>query len=169
MLQCFTHGGFTIGRALHLDGQWCTIVSRGPVGVLDWDTLVRCPNFGLDGFRETVADSINEITEFVQWVLEDRLVHPYRWPRPDNIPPAPFLSCDPQDSVDGPGVPVDPHDIDRYFRKAWLPFFCQGAKGRDSDVHIFAADVVKSFDTVDRGVLCAGPIGVAGLVQTCLL
>ena len=62
-----------------------------------------------------VDDSIAKITEFVhqvvlerkdfairgwrRWVLEDPLVHPYRWLSPDNVPPAPFLSCDPNESV----------------------------------------------------------------------
>ena len=93
-----------------------------------------------------IADSIAKITEFIQqvvlhrkdfairkwrgWVLEDPLVHPYRWLRPDNVPPAPFLSCDPLDSINGSGVLVDPHDIDRHFRKAWMPFFCRGDKDR---------------------------------------
>ena len=95
---------------------------------------------GLDGFRPWIADSIAKIMDFVQqevlhrkdfaikkWrgcVLEDPLVHPCRWLRPDNVPsPALFLSCDPLDSIDGSGVLVDPHDIDEHFRKAWLPFF----------------------------------------------
>ena len=30
------------------------------------------------------------------WLREDRLVHPYKWLRPDLVPPAPFLQCDPR-------------------------------------------------------------------------
>ena len=41
-------------------------------------------------------------------MLEDPLVHTYRWLRPDLDPPAPFLSCDPKDTVDGSGVLVEP-------------------------------------------------------------
>ena len=44
----------------------------------------------------------------------------------DDIPPAPFLTCDPSDSVDGSGVLVEPHAIDEQFRKAQMPFFCRG-------------------------------------------
>ena len=29
------------------------------------------------------------------WIREDPLVHPYKWLRPDLIPPAPFLQCEP--------------------------------------------------------------------------
>ena len=34
---------------------------------------------------------------------EDPLVHPYRWLRPDLIPPAPFLQCQLHFTPDGPG------------------------------------------------------------------
>ena len=37
------------------------------------------------------------------WVLEDPLVHPYKL-GPYLVPPAPFLSFDPKDTVDGSGV-----------------------------------------------------------------
>ena len=96
------------------------------------------PTFGLDGFCETVAGSLAKITKFVlqvvlhrkeyairkwrTWVLEDPLVHSYRWLRPDNVPPAPFLSCDTGESEDGSGVLVNPHDIDQHFQKAWMHF-----------------------------------------------
>ena len=41
----------------------------------------------------------------------------------------------------------------------------------DSDVYIFVADVVKSFDTVDRGVLdcILSSLGVASLVPSCFV
>ena len=38
------------------------------------------------------------------WIREDPLVHPYRWLRPDLVPPAPFLQCDPRLTLDGSGV-----------------------------------------------------------------
>ena len=40
--------------------------------------------------------------------------------------------------MDGSGVLVNPHDIDRHFRKAWMPFFCRGDRGR-ADLDAFRA------------------------------
>ena len=54
------------------------------------------------------------------WVLEDPLVHPYRWLPPDLVPPATFLNCDPKDTVDASGVLVEPHVVDEQLRKAFL-------------------------------------------------
>ena len=41
----------------------------------------------------------------------------------------------------------------------------------DSDVHLFVADVIKSFDTVDRGILdkVLSSLGLPWLVSPCLL
>ena len=166
LLQSFCRGGFTMERALYLDELWGSVVSGRPVGVFDWDLLVGCPNFGLDGFCDTIADIIARITELIQkvvqhrkesairswrsWVLEDPLVHPYRWLRPDNVPPpAPFLSCDPAESVDGSGVLVNPQDIDRHFSKAWMPFFCRGHRGR-TDLDAFRAVAEDLIPVVDE-------------------
>ena len=153
-------------RALHLNEVWGSVVYGKPVGVLDWEVLVACPNFGLDGFCETVAGSVAKITELVQqvvlhckefairnwitWVLEDPLVHPYRWLRPDNVPPAPYLTCDPSESVDWSGVLVNPHDIDQHFQKAWMLLFCRGDRGR-ADLGAFMAvadDLIPWLDEV---------------------
>ena len=106
LLESIALAGFTIERALQLNRQWDAIVSRGLTGVLDWDVLLSGPSFGLDEFRKLIADSIAKITEFVRqvvlhrkdfairkwrgWVLEDNLVHPYRFPPPP--PPPPPLS-----------------------------------------------------------------------------
>ena len=82
---------------------------------------------GLDEFGAWCDASIDKITEFQQvvlhredfaiggwrsWVLEDPLVHPFWWLRPDLVPPAPFVSCDPKDPVDVSGVLLEPHAID---------------------------------------------------------
>ena len=33
------------------------------------------------------------------WIWEDPSTHPYRWLRPDLVPPSPFLQCDPGDTA----------------------------------------------------------------------
>ena len=68
------------------------------------------------------------------------LVHPYRWLRPDLVPPAPFLQCDPRLTPDGSGVLSDPTQIDAEFRKAWLPYFCRSGQ-RETSLDEFSFEV----------------------------
>ena len=111
LLLGIARDGFTLARCLELDKQLTCIVRHGPGGCLDWMMLMSGPGAGLPEFGARVDAAIACIAEFVQrvvvhrkdfairgwrsWVLEDPLVHPYKWLRPDLIPPAPFLSCDP--------------------------------------------------------------------------
>ena len=60
------------------------------------------------------------------------MVHPYKWLRPDLVPPAPFLQCEPHLTPDGSGVISDPGRIDEEFRKAWLPYFCRSGQRETS-------------------------------------
>ena len=64
-------------------------------------------------------------------IREDPLVHPYRWLRPDLVPPAPFLQCGPHLTPGGSGGLADPARIDEEFRKASL-FLSLWAKGYQS-------------------------------------
>ena len=74
----------------------------------------------LGGLRNVVGDLHGRLNDFIHrvvvcrrdaairgwrdWLREDPLVHPYRWLRPDLVPPAPFLKCEPHISVGGSGV-----------------------------------------------------------------
>ena len=65
--------------------------------------------------------------------------------------PAPCLSCDPDITVDGSGVPSDPDCIDEQFRKAWLPFLCWADRGA-VDLSAFDKEVggwIPSLDEID--------------------
>ena len=70
------------------------------------------------------------------WIREGSMVHPYRWLRPDLVPPAPFLQCKPHLTPGGSGVLADPARIDEEFRKAWLPYFCRSGQ-RDTRLEEF--------------------------------
>ena len=59
-------------------------------------------------------------------------MHHYRWLRPDLVPPAPFLQCNPHLTLGGSGVLSDPARIDEEFRKAWLPYFCRSGQRETS-------------------------------------
>ena len=80
------------------------------------------------------------IREWRSWLREDPLVHPYKWLRPDLIPPAPFLQCEPHLTPGGSGVLADPDRIDEEFRKAWLPYFCRSGQ-RDTSLEEFSFEV----------------------------
>ena len=145
LLSAIVRDGYTLGRGLELDKQWSCVLSSGPIACLDWASLVGSPKGGVLEFLTRVGEAIDAIMDFVKrvvacrrdfaiqgwrdWILEDPLVHPYRWLRSDLVPPAPFLVCDPSVTVGGSGVLVDPHAIDEQFRRAWMPFFCRGDKG----------------------------------------
>ena len=146
LLRSIGRNGFTSSGGLELDVQWEGVLGAGPVGSVAWDGLVAGPSAGVDIFSTRVGEAIDRITEVVlcievhwrTWVLEDPLVDLYKWLRPDLVPPAPFLNCDPDVTPDGSGVLVAPGAIDEQFGKAWLPFFCRGDTGR-ADLDSFKA------------------------------
>ena len=92
------------------------------------------------------------VRDWRAWILEDPLVHPYRWLRPDLVPPSPFLQCDPAATVDGSGVISDPSLFDQKFREAWLPYFCRSVRGV-ADLEDFSMEVeggwLPTLDMVD--------------------
>ena len=154
LLAAIIRDGFTLARGLELHRQWSCILGSGPIACLNWIALVSSPQSGILEFRAEVGDAIGCITDFVKkvvisrkdfaiqkwrnWILEDPLVHPYRWLRSDLVPPAPFLACDPGVTSGGSGILVEPHAIDEQFRRAWLPFFCRGDRGA-ADLDAFRA------------------------------
>ena len=72
--------------------------------------------------------------------MEDPSAHPYRWLRPDLVPPSPFSQCDPRDTVGGSGVIADPAVIDVKFREAWMPYFSWSSRG-SADLDDFSVEV----------------------------
>ena len=116
----------------------CKEFAAGPVG-----PVTHIEYLGTGGLREYHAWVValhNHVIEFIRqtvihrrehnikawraWVLEDRSSHPYRWLRPDLVPPAPTPSV--RDPESGSEVfHMDPGQIDRELRRAWMPFFCR--------------------------------------------
>ena len=74
------------------------------------------------------------------WLQEDPLIHPYKGLRPDLVPPAPFLQCQPHLTPGGSGVLADPARNDGKFRKAWLPYFCRSGQ-RETSLEEFNDEV----------------------------
>ena len=68
------------------------------------------------------------------------LVHPYKWLRPDLVPPALFLLCDPLITPGGSRVLAGPARVDKEFRKARLPYFCRSWQ-RETSLEEFTHEV----------------------------
>ena len=125
--------GFTVSRGLELTRQWDAIVAAGPMGTVTAGALERVSGLDITEVGAAVAGLHLDLDKFLKaivrhrkekavhdwkaWVLEDPLVHPYRWLRPDLVPPAPFLQCDPRETPGGSGVIADPGLIDAKFRE----------------------------------------------------
>ena len=145
VLAAVRRSGFSVSRGLELTRQWDAIVAAGPMGTVAADALERASGLGLANMEVFVAALHLELDQFLQavvrsrkdqavqgwkaWLLEDPLVHPYRWRRPDLVRPSPFLQCDPGETPDGSGVLADPALIDAKFREAWMPYFCRSGRG----------------------------------------
>ena len=76
------------------------------VGLGDFCHGVCCIHRRLCDFIHSVVVHRRDeaIRGWRNWIREDPLVHPYKWLRPDLVPPAPFLQCEPCLSPGGSGV-----------------------------------------------------------------
>ena len=113
-------------------------------------------NMGIGAFYHAASDVHRRLDDFTHqvvvhrrdeairvwrnWNREDPLVHPYRWLRPDLVPPAPLLQCKPHFTPGGSGVLADPTRIDEEFRKAWLPYLCRSGQ-RETSLDEFNEEV----------------------------
>ena len=145
VLRAVIRDGVTLAQSLELKVQWDGILRIGPVfpitmqdfdmvrnGVLgDWLQVVEGLHRRLsDFFPEVVVHRREDaLRVWRNWLREDPLVHPYKWLRPDLVPPALFLQCDPLVTPGGSGVLADPARIDEEFRKAWFFIFAALGKG----------------------------------------
>ena len=111
----------------------------GPMYPVTLDDLSAGSDLGIGAFFDAATGVHRRLSDFVHqvvvhrrdaavrgwlnWIREDPLVHPYRWLRPDLVPPAPFLQCEPHLTPDGSGILSNPNQVYAEFRKAWLPYF----------------------------------------------
>ena len=156
--------------------QWDRILAIGPLYPVTLDDLSVIQGVGLGDFYRAVYDVHRRLSDFIHaivvhrrdeairgwrnWVREDPLVHPYRWLRPDLVPPAPFLQCEHHLSPGGSGVLSDPARIDdEEFRKAWLPYFCRSGQ-REASLEEFDFEVDGVVASFAWRFLC--PVGSTG-------
>ena len=156
LLDAMTRHGLSLSRSVELTAQWGQILALGPMYPVTLDDLSVGRDLGIGAFFDAAAGIHRRLCDFIHqvvvhrrdeairvwrtWIREDPLVHPYRWRRPDLVPPAPFLQCEPHLTPDGSGILSDPNQIDEEFRKAWLPYFCRSGQ-RDTSHEEFDREV----------------------------
>ena len=140
VFKSIKHHGFSEARVAALEHRWRAVVRLGPTGpVTSFEPWTSWIPPDLHGFYKWAMDTLALLNEFVlrvvrhrqtsrsiawsNWIREDLTSRPYKWLRPEFVPPAPYLVCNPQDSPNGSGILVQPALIDAHFRKAWMPYF----------------------------------------------
>ena len=117
LLDAMVRYGVSLSRSVELTAQWDQILALGPMYPVTEDDLSVGRDLGIGAFFDVAAgvhrrlcDFIHQVVvnrrdeavrEWPNWIREDPLVHPYRWLRPDLVPPAPFLQCKPHLTPDG--------------------------------------------------------------------
>ena len=156
VLDAMIRSGVSLARSVELTAQWDRIVAVGPMYPVTLDDLHAVQGLGLGDFYRVVSGIHRRLCGFIHsfvvhrrdeafqgwrdWLREDPLVHPCEWLRPDLVPTAPCLQCDPHLTPGGSGVLADPARIDEEFRKAWLPYFCRSGQ-RDTSLEEFSFEV----------------------------
>ena len=116
--------GISLARAVELTVQWEGILRNGAVYLVNEEDLLAACSRDLELFRDTAGLLHRRLSDFIHrvvvhrrddavggwkmWIREDPLVHPYKWLRPDMVPPAPFLQCKPHLTAGGSAVLADP-------------------------------------------------------------
>ena len=119
VLDAMIRYGISLSRSVELTAQWDRILAIGPLYPVTLEDLSVIQGVGLGEFYRAVCD-VHRLSDFIHaivvhrrdeairewrnWVREDLMVHPFRWLRPDLVPPAPFLQCEPRLSPGGSGV-----------------------------------------------------------------
>ena len=156
VLDAMIRYGISLARSVELTSQWDKILAIGPLYLVTLGDLDVVRGVGVGEFHRVVSDVHHRLSDFIHavvvhrrdeairgwrnWIREDPLVHPHKWLRPDLVPPAPFLQCQPHLTPGGSGVLADPARIDEEFRKAWLPYFCRSGQ-RDTSLEEFDREV----------------------------
>ena len=156
VLGAMIRDGVSLARSVELSCQWEKILAIGPLHPVTFGDFELVRGVGIGEFHRVVSDLHRRLSNFIHevvvhrrneavrgwrnWVREDPLIHPYKWLRPDLIPPSPFLQCDARLTPGGSGVLADPSKIDEEFRKAWLPYFCRSGQ-RETSLEEFSFEV----------------------------
>ena len=99
IIAAIGRSGFTVSGGLELSRQWDSIIAGGPQGNITAGALARVAGSGLVDMEASVVSFAvvrnrrdKALLGWKAWILEDPSTHPYRWLRPDLVPPSPFCS-----------------------------------------------------------------------------
>ena len=170
LLSAMNRDGVSLARSVELAVQWDAILRVGPIHLVTAEDflLARGGDLGqcclvVQGLPRRLSDFIRAVVVYRReeairsWrggLREDPLVHPYKWLRPDLVPPAPFLQCDPALTPGVSGDLAGPLRIDEEFQKAWLPHFCRSGR-RETNLEEFAHEVGGWLPVVRITVFCS--------------
>ena len=94
MIRC----GVSLSWSVELTAQWDRILAAGPLFHVALDDLSAVRGLGIGDFYHVVSDvhhrlsvvhrRYDAIWGWRNWIREDPTVHPYKWLRPDLVPPA---------------------------------------------------------------------------------
>ena len=89
-LDGMLRSGVILNGALELSGQWDRVMEIGAIGLATRDDFESVVGDGLGRSRVMCCDIQRLLTSSsigMSWILEDQLVHSYKWLRPDTVPP----------------------------------------------------------------------------------
>ena len=105
VLDAMIRSGVSLPRSVELTAQWDRILAVGPLHPVTLDDLSSDRGMGIGAFFHAASGIHRRLSDFIHavvvcrrdeairgwrnWIREDPLVHPYKWLRPDLIPPAP--------------------------------------------------------------------------------
>ena len=150
VLDAMIRSGISLSRSVELTAQRDRILAIGPLYLVTLYDLSVVRGVGVGEFRRIVSDVHRRLSDFIHAIVVPRRdeairgggigFRPYKWLRPDLVPPAPFLQCDPHLTHGGSGVLSDLVRIGEEFRKASLPFFCRSGQ-REASLEEFTHEV----------------------------
>ena len=107
VLDSLIRNGVSFARSFELTVQWDRILAAGPLYLVTLDDFRGAPGAGLGHFHHVVSGVHHRLSDFIHgvvvhrwdeairgwrnWLREDRLAHPYKWLRPDLVPPCSFF------------------------------------------------------------------------------
>ena len=104
LLDAMIRYGVSLSRSVELTAQWDRILALGPMYPVTLDGLSLDRALDIGAFFHAASDVHRRLSDFIHqvvvhrrdeaiwgwrnWIRENPLVHPYRWLRPDLVPPA---------------------------------------------------------------------------------
>ena len=147
MFLTMLRNGVSLARSVELSVQWNRILRAGPVYPVTLEDFHAARGSVIGDFLRVTSDLHRRLSDFMHRVVVHRgdeairsggtgyertPCPPEKWLRPDSVPPAPFLQCNPHYTPGGSGVLADLTRIEEEFRKAWLlyflPFWAKGGQ-----------------------------------------